>query len=46
MSRELKNEIENRKEVFLTGSRQVQSQANLRDARDWYISKDEECRWK
>jgi len=46
MSCELKNEIEKTKEDFLAESRQVQSQANLRDARDSYIHKNEEWRWK
>lgn len=46
MSRELKNEIEKTIEDFLTGSKQVQSQVNLRDARYPFIRKNEEWRWK
>jgi hypothetical protein len=46
MSRELKNEIEKTKKVFLTESRQVQSQGNLRYLGHRYIHKNEEWRWK
>lgn len=46
MSRELRNEIENTDEVFITGSSQVQSQANLRNAMYRYTREDEELRWK